>query len=44
MNINPFYYGGAVKDSHFCNRVDKIKNIYYLQDPLFEYWFNKKQT
>jgi len=27
MSVNPFYYGGAVKDSHFCNRVDEIKEL-----------------
>jgi len=27
MAINPFYYGGAVKDNHFCNRVDEIKEL-----------------
>ena len=27
MFTNPFYYGGAVKDNHFCNRVDEIKEL-----------------
>ncbi len=24
---NPFYYGGAVGNNHFCNRVDEIKEL-----------------
>jgi len=24
---NPFYYGGATTDEHFCNRVDEIKEL-----------------
>ena len=27
MIKNPFYYGGAVKDNHFCNRIDEIKEL-----------------
>jgi len=27
MYKNPFYYGGAVKNNHFCNRVDEIKEL-----------------
>lgn len=27
MTTNPFYYGGAIKDEHFCNRVDEIKEL-----------------
>jgi len=27
MQINPFYYGGAVKGSHFCNRIDEINEL-----------------
>ncbi|MGI6722780.1 MAG: AAA family ATPase [Arcobacteraceae bacterium] len=27
MIKNPFYYGGAVKDEHFCNRIDEIKEL-----------------
>jgi hypothetical protein len=27
MVKNPFYYGGAVKDNHFCNRIDEIKEL-----------------
>lgn len=24
---NPFYYGGAVENEHFCNRIDEIKEL-----------------
>lgn len=24
---NPFYYGGAVNNEHFCNRIDEIKDL-----------------
>ncbi|MDD5372713.1 MAG: ATP-binding protein [Sulfurimonas sp.] len=27
MISNPFYYGGAVKKEHFCNRVSEIKEL-----------------
>lgn len=27
MIENPFYYGGAVKDNHFCNRIDEIEEL-----------------
>ncbi len=27
MKTNPFYYGGAVEQEHFCNRVDEIKEL-----------------
>ena len=27
MNKNPFYYGGAIIDDHFCNRVDEIQEL-----------------
>lgn len=27
MKTNPFYYGGAVGDEHFCNRVSEIKEL-----------------
>ncbi|WP_165786379.1 AAA family ATPase [Aliarcobacter cryaerophilus] len=27
MLKNPFYYGGAVLNEHFCNRVDEIKEL-----------------
>ena len=27
MKENPFYYGGAVLDEHFCNRIDEIKEL-----------------
>ncbi len=27
MKENPFYYGGAITDEHFCNRVDEIKEL-----------------
>ena len=27
MTKNPFYYGGAIVDDHFCNRVDEIEEL-----------------
>ena len=27
MKMNPFYYGGAVDQEHFCNRVNEIKEL-----------------
>lgn len=27
MTKNPFYYGGAVFDEHFCNRLDEISEL-----------------
>ena len=27
MQENPFYYGGAITDEHFCNRVVEIKEL-----------------
>ncbi len=27
MIINPFYYGGAITDEHFCNRVQELKEL-----------------
>ncbi len=27
MTENPFYYGGAVFDEHFCNRLDEISEL-----------------
>lgn len=27
MTNNPFYYGGAIVDEYFCNRVDEIKEL-----------------
>jgi len=27
MLTNPFYYGGAITDEHFCNRVQELKEL-----------------
>ena len=27
MSTNPFYYGGTVKEKHFCNRIYEIKEL-----------------
>jgi len=27
MKKNPFYYGGIIKDEHFCNRVDELQEL-----------------
>jgi len=27
MITNPFYYGGAITDEHFCNRIQELKDL-----------------